>query len=582
MKIVGIEGLSAAQLRDEVDRGGRFVVYGWCVSFLILTLKRSSDITFVRAGESRVAAGLGWTVLSFFLGWWGFPWGFIYTPMVLIQNLGGGTDVTANAMTVLEAELGVRRPPASVPNWEQPEAREPSDQPTFPVHQSPGASEQPAAPMHPRPAPVPVFQPPTAPVSMSASTGPSSRDIGAVVMAALSLACCAPLGWVAAVLAIISIREARAASRSTPVISIITLVLSGLSSLLLVAGGAAVAVDMVKSGNLRREALSRAAPGRLQPTLDAKTACALAEAALRDGLVDSRRSWDSLRCDPSLSEDESTPSLDLTTEHTGKTERYTACFARSNRRWYVLSARTTKGCPEAPELSVPLSANEKELEREERDAQRKAEHAPVKRTGPLVQPRVGGDDGEDEWPRLDLVVTNVATKQQPSDSAPFHKPGGDWTYFDLAPASDPTARVRLGMKAPKPTDSPFSFSELKLSTLDRSASARFVKSVADAFLVPVPPVAPKPRKLVPVKLATAVLGQSLVREGAGGGFSTAAKGETPGTWTTTKVFFEKDEQYAEVFFNVDLEDRVAEFSEKDAEYRESLLALLSKALLDGW
>jgi hypothetical protein len=534
MKIVGIEGLSAAQLRDEVDRGGRFVVYGWCVSFLILTLKRSSDITFVRAGESRVAAGLGWTVLSFFLGWWGFPWGFIYTPMVLIQNLGGGTDVTANAMTVLEAELGV-----------------------------------------------PVFQPPTAPVSMSASTGPSSRDIGAVVMAMLSLACCAPLGWVAAVLAIISIREARAASRSTPVIAIITLVLSGLSSLLLVAGGAAVAVDMVKSGNLRREALARAAPGRLQPTLDTKTACALAEAALRDGLVGSRRSWDSIRCDPSLSEDESTPSLDLTTEHTSKTERYTACFARSNRRWYVLSARTTKGCPEAPEFSAPLSATETELEREERDAQRKAEHAPVKRTGPLVQPRLGGD-AEDEWPRLDLVVTNVATKQQPTESAPFHKPGGDWTYFDLAPASDPTARVRLGMKAPKPTDSPFSFSELELSTIDRAASARFVKAVAEAFLVPAPPGAPKPRKLVPVKLATAVLGQRLVREGAGGGFSTAAKGATPGTWTTTKVFFEKDEQYAEVFFNVDLEAGVAEFSEKDAEYRDGLLALLSKALLDGW
>lgn len=555
MKIVGIEGLSAAQLRDEVDRGGRFVVYGWCVSFIILTLKRSSDITFVRAGHSRVGAGLGWTVLSFFLGWWGFPFGLIYTPIVLIQNLGGGTDVTPSVLASLEAELGPRTSPGSVPNWDEP------------------------APQ--RPAPVPVFQPPTAPVSMSSASGPSSRDIGAVVMAVLSLACCAPLGWVAAVLAIISIREARAASRSTPVISIITLVFSGLSSLLLVAGGAAVAVEMVQTGNLRREALTRAAAGRLQPTLDAKTGCALAEAALRDGLVDSRRSWDSIRCDPSLSDDDSTPSLDLTTEHSRKTERHTACFARSNRRWFVLTVRPTPGCPASPELSVPLSANEKELEKEERAAQRTAEHAPVKRSGPLVQPRIGGD-ADDNWPRLDLVVTNVATKQQPGDSPPFHKPGGDWTYFDLAPASDPTAKVRLGMKAPKATDSPFSFSELRLSPLDRAASARFVAAVAKAFLVPAPAVAPKPRKLVPVKLATAVLGQSQVREGAGGGFSTPAKGETPGTWTTTKVFFEKDEQYAEVFFNVDLEAGVAELSEKDADYRDGLLALLTRALLDGW
>ena len=85
-----------------------------------------------------------------------------------------------------------------------------------------------------------------------------------------------------------------------------------------------------------------------------------------------------------------------------------------------------------------------------------------------------------------------------------------------------------------------------------------------------------------MKLATAVLGQSLVREGTGGGFSTPAKGQTPGTWTTTKVFFEKDEQYAEVFFNIDLEAGVAEFSEKDADYRDGLLALLTRALLDGW
>ena len=245
-----------------------------------------------------------------------------------------------------------------------------------------------------------------------------------------------------------------------------------------------------------------------------------------------------------------------------------------------MTVRTTKGCPASPELSVPLSANEKELEREERDAQRDARDAPIARPGPLVQPRIGGD-AEDEWPRLELVVTNVATKQQPSDSPPFHKPGGDWTFFELATASDPTAKVRLGMKAPKVTDGPFSFSELKLSPIDRASSTRFVTAVAKSFLVPVPPPIPKPRKLVPVKLATAVLGQSLVRKGPGG-FSTTAKGDTPGTWTTTKVFFEKDEQYAEVFFNVDLEAGVAELGEKDEEYREGLLALLSRALLDGW
>jgi hypothetical protein len=101
--ISGIEGLTVAQVRDEVSRGGRFVVYGYCVSLLIITLRRSSDITFVRAGQSAVVAGLGWTFLSLALGWWGFPWGFIYTPMVVVQNLGGGKDVTADVMNAIEA-----------------------------------------------------------------------------------------------------------------------------------------------------------------------------------------------------------------------------------------------------------------------------------------------------------------------------------------------------------------------------------------------------------------------------------------------------------------------------------------------
>ena len=37
-----------------------------------------------------------------------------------------------------------------------------------------------------------------------------------------------------------------------------------------------------------------------------------------------------------------------------------------------------------------------------------------------------------------------------------------------------------------------------------------------------------------------------------------------------------------MFFNVDLEAGVAELSEKDEGYREDLVGLLSRALVDGW
>ena len=99
MAIKGVEGLTVGEVQDQVRQGARFLVFGYCMSFLVITLKRSSDVTFVRAGDSAFAAGLPYTILSLFLGWWGFPWGFIYTPMVLIQNLSGGEDLTQQVMS---------------------------------------------------------------------------------------------------------------------------------------------------------------------------------------------------------------------------------------------------------------------------------------------------------------------------------------------------------------------------------------------------------------------------------------------------------------------------------------------------
>ncbi|GMU59244.1 MAG: hypothetical protein AMXMBFR34_10070 [Myxococcaceae bacterium] len=101
MDIKGIDGMSVGELQDQIRQGGKFVIYSYCISILVMTFKRSSDIHFVRSGDSAVLAGLQYTLLSLFLGWWGIPWGFIYTPMALVQNLGGGKDVTVEVMQSL-------------------------------------------------------------------------------------------------------------------------------------------------------------------------------------------------------------------------------------------------------------------------------------------------------------------------------------------------------------------------------------------------------------------------------------------------------------------------------------------------
>ncbi|WNS45603.1 hypothetical protein [Paenibacillus sp. MMS20-IR301] len=98
MNIKGIENMDYRSIESQVQQGGRFVIYTYCISIILMTFRRSSDIYFIRADGNAVTAGLKFTLLSAIVGWWGIPWGPIYTIGALITNLRGGKDVTAEVM----------------------------------------------------------------------------------------------------------------------------------------------------------------------------------------------------------------------------------------------------------------------------------------------------------------------------------------------------------------------------------------------------------------------------------------------------------------------------------------------------
>ena len=104
MEIKGIEGMSTADINKELERGGRFVIYQYTISIIIMTFRRSSDVIFLRGGEGGVGKGLKYSLTSFLLGWWGIPWGPIYTIGSLWKNFGGGTDVTEELLQSLNAQ----------------------------------------------------------------------------------------------------------------------------------------------------------------------------------------------------------------------------------------------------------------------------------------------------------------------------------------------------------------------------------------------------------------------------------------------------------------------------------------------
>ena len=101
--IQSTRGMSPQEVEFEVSRGARFILYQYAFSVVIMSFKRNSPVVFVKAGENPVTKSLPWTLLTFLVGWWGFPWGLIYTPQVIYKNLQGGTDVTPYVMRALQA-----------------------------------------------------------------------------------------------------------------------------------------------------------------------------------------------------------------------------------------------------------------------------------------------------------------------------------------------------------------------------------------------------------------------------------------------------------------------------------------------
>ena len=101
MKINGIESMTAGELAQELARGGKFVIYQYAISVVILSFKQGSDIYFVRSNESAVMKGLPFTLLTLVAGWWGIPFGPIFSVIALFNNLKGGKDVTKEVSNIL-------------------------------------------------------------------------------------------------------------------------------------------------------------------------------------------------------------------------------------------------------------------------------------------------------------------------------------------------------------------------------------------------------------------------------------------------------------------------------------------------
>lgn len=103
MKIKGIQGLTVNEVNHRLQNGAKFVIYQFTISIVVMTFRRSSNIYFVKSQREAILKGLPFSLISLLLGWWGIPWGPIYTISSFINNFQGGDNVTDRVLHHINA-----------------------------------------------------------------------------------------------------------------------------------------------------------------------------------------------------------------------------------------------------------------------------------------------------------------------------------------------------------------------------------------------------------------------------------------------------------------------------------------------
>ncbi len=103
-RIVVPDGMTMEQLRAQVARGGRFLIFWYCISPIAFTVKLYSRSIFVPAGESPLPLIRKYNLISFIFGWWCPSPGLKYTVRYTSLNRKGGVDVTDEIMSNLDEE----------------------------------------------------------------------------------------------------------------------------------------------------------------------------------------------------------------------------------------------------------------------------------------------------------------------------------------------------------------------------------------------------------------------------------------------------------------------------------------------
>lgn len=90
------------EIAGILNDGGKFVIFTYTISIVVMTFRRSKDtIYYIKSDESPIKYGWSSLLISLFLGWWGIPFGPIYTIQSMIRAFTG-KNITDDVVNYLE------------------------------------------------------------------------------------------------------------------------------------------------------------------------------------------------------------------------------------------------------------------------------------------------------------------------------------------------------------------------------------------------------------------------------------------------------------------------------------------------
>jgi hypothetical protein len=184
------------------------------------------------------------------------------------------------------------------------------------------------------------------------------------------------------------------------------------------------------------------------------------------------------------------------------------------------------------------------------------------------------DEDTDDSGFVPFDIVAIHENRTPQDAAPFHAPGGRWTFLDCCVARKPGARFTVGLLLEGDSGQPSMWGKAVLAVVNRRDGAAVLRAFAAGFFTDVPEPRLPRRPIEPLHCGTANLsdlGRTLEVD----------SGTEDTNWVRLKWFLEMDRFSAEVFFVFNLTNRRGSFSEKDTDYRDDLLGILALVTRDG-